>query len=681
MRKVFGLVMVALQMWAQAQEGVTFSSSTQLVVETVVVRDQQGKVIRGLRSEDFALSEDGVPQSIKFFEFQELEETKPAPLPASVKPELLARLPKTQILSERRNDVKYRDRRLLAMYFDMSAMGPPDQLRALRAARTFVREQMTEQDLVALMQFSSGSVQVFQDFTADRQRLLNILETMIVGEDENAPTEANAGDTGAAFGQNDAEFNVFFTDRQLAALQTAAQMLAHLNEKKALLYFSSGLRLNGTNNQAQLAATINTAVRAGVSFWPIDARGLVAGAPMGDATQASPGGQAMYTGAAANAQRGSFQRSQDTLYTLAADTGGKALLDSNDLGRGIVEAQRATGSYYVLGYYTTNEKQDGKFRRIEIKLKDGREATLEYRKGYYAQKTWTNLSNADKERQLEDALLLGDPMTEITLALEVSYFQLNRAEYFVPVTLKIPGRELALAKKRGAERTVIDFIGEVKDSYGTTVSNVRDKIDVKLSEAEAAQWATRPIHYDTAFTLLPGRYKIKMLARDLVTGRIGTFEMPFVVPNLNQEVERIPASSVVLSSQKVALGEMLYDASKDKGKALAANPLVSGGAKMVPSVTRVFSKTKDLYIYWELYPAGAPPLYAYASLYRDGKKVLDSKPYALTQATAAKLRTLPLRMEMPLGNLEAGEYRIQMNAVDPATQKASFWQTDILVIP
>ena len=87
---------------------------------------------------------------------------------------------------------------------------------------------------------------------------------------------ASTSDVGAAFGQDDSEFNIFNTDRQLAALQTAAKMLGQLNEKKSLVYFASGLRLNALNNQAQLHATIDTAIRAGVSFWPIDARGLVA---------------------------------------------------------------------------------------------------------------------------------------------------------------------------------------------------------------------------------------------------------------------------------------------------------------------------------------------------------------------------------------------------------------------
>ena len=145
----------------------------------------------------------------------------------------------------------------------------------------------------------------------------------------------------------------------MAALQTAVKMLGQLNEKKSLIYFASGLRLNGIDNQAQLHATINAAIRANVSFCPIDARGLVAQAPLGDATHGSPGGVGMYTGASAMANTTNFQRSQDTLYTLAADTGGKALLDNNDLSQGIVQAQKAITSYYIIGYYTSNTTLDG----------------------------------------------------------------------------------------------------------------------------------------------------------------------------------------------------------------------------------------------------------------------------------------------------------------------------------
>jgi hypothetical protein len=131
--------------------------------------------------------------------------------------------------------------------------------------------------------------------------------------------------------------------------------------------------------------------------------------------------------------------------------------------------------------------------------------------------------------------MLEDPITELTIAMEIDYFQLNRAEYFVPIIVKIPGRELALAKRGGAQYTRMDFVGEVKDLVGgTTVSNVRDNKNMKLSDQTAAELAKRPIEYDTGFTLLPGKYSIKFLARDDETGRIGTYQTTFVIPNRDQ---------------------------------------------------------------------------------------------------------------------------------------------------
>lgn len=681
---LLALALPAQQVGQNTQPGVatpTFQTASQVVIETVTVRDKDGNPITGLTAKDFAVTEDGVPQTIKFFEFQKLADTTPAQ-PANERIELLPRLTKGQISPETPGDLRYRDRRLLALYFDMTAMPQPDQLRAFKAAKSFVQTQMTGADLLAILAFTSGSVQVLQDFTADRNRVLSVLETMIVGEDENAPQEAS--DTGSAFGQNDSEFNIFFTDRQLAALQTAAVMLGRLQEKKSLVYFASGLRLNGTNNQAQLAATINAAIRSGVSFWPVDARGLVAQAPLGDATRGSAGGIGMYTGGAANAVTANLQRSQDTLWTLAADTGGKAHLDSNDLARGIVQAQRATSSYYILGYYTTNANLDGKFRKIKITLANGMTATLDYRQGYYAGKDFSKFNSADKERQLEDALLQGDPVTELTIAMEIDYFQLNRAEYFVPLAVKIPGSELALARRGGAEHTRIDFIGEVKDEFGVTVSNVRDKVDIKLTGSTAAELARRPIEYDSGFTLLPGKYKIKFLARDAETGRMGTFATEFFIPNLNKEEKRIAISSVVLSSQRIDMREALFNAGKDKGQTHFVSPLVQDGLKLIPSVTRVFSKARDMFVYLQAYQQGtedAQPLAAYVTFYRGETKAFETTALTATETIANRLRTMPLKFQIPLEQLVPGEYTCQVTVLDAHRKKAAFWRAPVMIIP
>src|SRR5581483_10938413 len=361
-----------------------------------------------------------------------------------------------------------------------------------------------------------------------------------------------------------------------------------------------------------------------------DARGLVAGAPLGDATQGSQGNSNMYTGGSAATVSTNFQQSQDTLFALAGDTGGKAYLDNNDLDRGIVQAQHSISDYYVLGYYATNTTKNGKFRHIKISLAEHPDADLNYRQGYYADKEFSKFTSVDKERQLEDALMLEDPITDLTIAMEIDYFQLNRAEYFVPIVVKIPGRELALAKRGGYEHTLIDFVGEVKDMVGgTTVSNVRDNVNIKLSDATANELAKRPIEYDTGFTLLPGKYMIKFLARDDETGRIGTYQTTFVIPNLNKEDKRVAISAVVLGSQRVELNQALYDAAKakDRAKEDAVNPLVQDGKKLIPSVTRVFSTTRQIYVYLQAYKQtpspGNPPLFAFVTLYRKGTKVFE----------------------------------------------------------
>ncbi len=688
----------------------TLTVKSQLVVETVVAKDKQGKFIGGLSAKDFTVTEDGVAQTIRFCEHEQLP-TEADGLPALSGEEqnitIYNRLTRTAIAPEGpaqpNGSGRYQGHRLLALYFDMTTMRPEDQQRALTAAEKFIRTQMTSADLISILRYAGGSVDVLQDFSADRNRLLSILQTMIVGEGQgsaDSTDDAASADTGAAFGQDDSEFNIFNTDRQLAALQTAAQMLSGMNEKKALIYFASGLRLNGVDNQAQLHATIDAAIRSGVTFWPIDSRGLVASAPLGDATQGSAGNQGMYTGAAAQAATDNFQKSQDTMYSLAADTGGKALFDNNDLTRGLVQAQQAISDYYIIGYYTTNAAQNGRFRRVKISLNSNQAATLDYRQGYYASKVFANFTQADKERQLEDALMLGDPITELTVAMEINYFQLNRAEYYVPIVVKIPGRELALAKKLGAEHTLIDFVCEIKDELGgITVSNVRDSVNIKLTDATAIELSKRPVEYDSGFTLTPGRYSIKFLARDDETGRIGTYQTEFIIPNLNKETRRVRISSVVLSSQRVDQKEALYNVAgaKEAARNDAANPLVKDGRKLIPSVTRVFSTDRDLYVYLQAYvsdaastsqtgPAAtsstrpAAPLIAFVSLYRDQKKAFETPSIAVAPLPGSRLGTVPLSFSVNLTDLLPGGYECQISVLDPVDHKVSFWRGSLMLV-
>ncbi len=681
---------------------VRFGATTQLVIEDVIIRGKDGNPVANLKPSDFTVTEDGKPQKIAVFEIQKLEEQPAPPLatnaasattprPATEAPAAPAVRPATsvQIAPESATDLRYRNRRLLVLFFDMTSMPIADQIRAQTAALKFLRTQITRSDLMAVMTFSND-LKVVEDFTDDRDQLEKDIKKLTIGEGQGLDgtvSDDSAADTGAAFQQDDSEFNIFNTDRQLAALESAVKMLAPLKEKKALVYFSSGITRNGMDNQAQLQATINAAIRSNVSFYPIDARGLVAQAPLGDATKGSPGGQAMYSGSSARAAQSNFQGQQETLYALAADTGGKALLDNNDLSLGIVEAQKDIASYYIIGYYSTNEALDGRFRRIKISINDNalraKIAKLDYRQGYFAGKVFRKFNDSDRELQLAQALALGDPVTDMDLAMEVDYFRLARDRYFVPLAVKIPGSEIELARHGGADTARLDFIGQVKDAKGLVVANVRDNIPVKLKGETAQQLAKTTLEYDTGFTLPPGAYIAKFLARENETGKMGTFETKFVVPDLTSEQKYLPISSVVLSNQRQRLDAAVASAERDK-KILSEHPLIQDGQKLVPSVTRVFRTDQEMYVYLEAYePAAetAQPVMARVSFYRGKVKTFETAPLQVAEGLNPKTKALALRFSVPLATLQPGRYTCQVSVLDPTAQKFAFWRAPVMVLP
>ncbi len=552
---------------------------------------------------------------------------------------------------------------------------------------------MKPADIVAILSASTGPLKIVQDFTDDKDRLEEVVKGFTIGQaSELAGVAGNGGDsttgedTGTAFNADETEFNVFNTDKQLATLESAAKMLAAFPEKKALLYFSSGISKSGNDNQAALDAAVNAAKRSNVAFYPIDARGLVASAPSGDASSASSRGTSAFTGGSMQSGRDSFAASQETLSTLAVDTGGKLFVDDNDLALGMEKARDDIASYYIVGYYSTNIKMDGKYRRVEVKLSKDLQAKLDYRSGYFGQKEFKKFTNTDKEDQLQQALMLGDPVTDLSLTAELDYFRLARDRYFVPFSVKIPGSEIALAKSKGNAQTEFDFIGQVRDTHDKLIAVVRDGIKIKLSEQTAAQLSASPLAYDTGFTLPPGKYSFKFLARENETGKMGTYETKFTIPDLAPDQAALKTSSVIWSNQRQPLNDSLASADNKK-KLVESDPLVQDGKKLIPSITHVFRKDQNLYVYLEVYdPAvtGAqtmPSVAATLSFYRGKTKSFESQPVRLDAFAAKRAQTLPIQFQAPLAQLAPGRYTCQVNIVDENGRKFGFARTEIVVLP
>ena len=485
---------------------------------------------------------------------------------------------------------------------------------------------MGPSDLVAIMALQNGGVKIRQDFTADRPRLLEVLNAMMFNDDFDQDGQPDLDSFASDFGQS-AEFNVFNTDRRLASLQTAISYLRPLSQQKTFVYFGSGLNASGADNAAQYMSTVNAARRANVTISTIDTRGLVAISPVGNASRASPGGMSMFNGQAAVSSMTGFIASQDSLYALAKDTGGKALLDNNDLTSGIVDAARTATSYYLVAYYTSNNAQDGKFRRVQVTV-PGNKQYADRVAGWLLRRQ--NLGESQQQPsarcRCQEAFSLENPLTDMTLAMELNFFKLNRAEYYVPITVKIPGSELQIARRRGAPRTEIDFMSEVKDSNMISYSIMRDSLPITLSEDVANQLSQRPILYQTGFTLLPGDYVIKLLARDTVTGRTGTFQAKFTIPNLEKDFGNV--ADQLGGAEWTADGGWQRDLrSQESGakEVQAVDPLINDGQRLIPSVTRVFSVGRDLFVYLQAYQPGATtmrPMMAFVSFFARGEKVL-----------------------------------------------------------
>src|SRR6185503_1397330 len=462
-----GYILIAgllLSVLVSAQQAPVFRSSTLLIVQTVTVKDRKGKPIEGLTAKDFVVTEDGVAQDIAFVEYQKLDapplgaislETgvpAAAAPPVSTAPPVaaLTQVGDTLAAVPLPGDTRYRGKRLIVLYVDLSGLSIFDEGRVFDGVRKYVRTSMTGADMVSLFAYNSGRVRMKQDFTGDRIQLLKAIDDL-----EQALLDAEQGmvaieDFRTAFGEDEASFNMFASDRKLSALQTTVSNLGPLPEMKTLIYFGT-LNID-VNNMAQVRATVNAAVRSNVTINPVDVKGLTASAPMGNASQASRGGVGMFSGTIAQQGLRRALSSQDSYYALAKDTGGKAFFNNNDLSMGIEQAAQAVTGYYMLGYYTKNQLKDGKFRRVKVSLTGAlaADAELAHRAGYYGAKEWAKFNDFDKDRQLEEAMRLEDPITDIPMAIEVNYFQVSSAEYFVPVSVRMPGSELTRPRPTGA---------------------------------------------------------------------------------------------------------------------------------------------------------------------------------------------------------------------------------------
>ena len=678
---LLGLALLGANLPAQETD-YTFHAKTELVLVNVTARDKSGNFVRDLKPEDFTVLEGNKPQKIVSFDIENTDALPTANVP-QVK--LLTTPSKAQAAPQPQNEVAaalgaFKDRRLIILFFDLSSMEPEDVDHAATSAEHYVDDQMRPADLVAVVSLGS-TLEVNQDFTSDKAQLKKVLQSFNEGEAEgyeegSTGTTEGTADTGGSYTPDDTEYNIFNTDRRLEAIRSIAAQLAHVEQKKSLIYFSSGMDRTGVENQAELRAAVNAAVRANLSIYTLDARGLQATVPGGEAQSASLRGTSAYSGASTLSALSSNFTSQETLVTLASDTGGRAFLDTNDFGKVFTGVQQDTSNYYMLGYHSTNPAQDGRYRRITVRVnRPG--IKLEFRRGYYAPADFKHSNQEDRERQLDEEMASELPSTDLPVYLSAAYFRVGENKFYMPVSVVVPGSEIPFSNNRDKDKATLDVLGMVTDSVSKRpLGEVRET--VKLSLDTSTEVRRKNVQYDSGFVLPSGTYHLKFVVRENQTGRLGSFETDVSIPNFKND-PLLKMSSVVLSSQ-------IRQATKHNN----LDPLVRDGSEVIPNVTHVFSSGQHLYFYYEVYDPGHEgtgkgqnngPIKVLTNVaFFQGKvKTYETPLVSATELNAEDRHAAVFQLDVPLAQLKPGFYTCQVNVIDDAAGRFLFPRLALLV--
>ncbi len=699
MRQVMAAVLVAGMvagpvggpMQAMAQQGgasvATIKVNAETVLTNVVVRDKKtGAIVKGLTKNDFVVSEDKKSQKILSFDYQNVDEA--AVLAEKQTTVSGATTTKKKTIADIVNNDfaaapdELKDRRLIVLFFDLSSMQPEDVTRAVDSAKDYINKNMAPADLVASVSLVSG-LSMDQDFTADKTALLRAVSKYDGSESSGFAAGSEGGDSSSdsddstSFTADDSEFNSLNTDRQLYAIRTICKSIEKVEQKKSMLYFSGGLSRQGIENQASIRAAGNECVKANTAIYAVDTRGLQALNVVGDASQGSKRGTAAYSGASMQSQLSSNFSSQETLGTMAMDTGGKLFVDSNDFGPAFQQVQHDTEAYYIIGFHSTNPARDGGYRHLSISLLNHPDAKLEYRPGYYAPADFQHAKSEDRQLAMTEQMRSDVPATDVAVYLQALYFRMADGKFYIPISLVVPGSQINAVKVKDKDKASIDILGQVKNATGIAVGEVQQTVPLALDANQQLQ--KRNVQYSTGFILAPGKYHVKFVVRENQSGNMGSFETDIQVPDLKKQ-PGLKLSSIVMSSQRSPNTEKKV-----------VNPLVRDGLEWVPNVPHVFRQDQHLYFLYEVYdpakdkdtaaqtpglttPHAGGPVRVLTSIefLIGGVKVYETPLVEAKEINVPERSAVAFQFDVPLAGLKVGTYVCQVNVIDDAGGSFSF---------
>jgi VWFA-related protein len=520
------------------QPPVRFKVEVNYVEIDAVVTDAAGNFVRTLSKDDFQVFEDGKSQAVSVFSLVDL------PI-AVADPPLFAPVP---IEPDVASNAEEFDGRVFVLVLDDLSTHFARSMRVKTAARQFIERHVGANDLVAIVT-TGGSRSGAQEFTSSKPRMLKAIDSFM-GQKLRSATLEKIDDyyrqrdmrTGEAPRDGSEAERAFKARNTLSTLESVANYMTGIRgRRKAVLFFSEGIDYDTTNPIQNRYATdiiqetqdaIAAATRANVSFYGIDPRGLGGLSDEIMDIQSLPEDNSLGLTTLQNELR----TSQDSLRTLSAETGGFAAVNRNDFADTFSRIVRENSSYYVLGYYSSDTRRDGRFRRLDVRTKQP-DLQVRARRGYVAPrgKPANNTPvNAKTSPELRDAIDSPIPVGGLGLRVFAAPLKGRVPNASVLLALELDGARLRFSEKGGAFADDIEVAVVAVDQTGKIRDGGRDMAELRLRPQTRAQIAQHGVRLTRRLDVPPGRYQLRVGARDTGSGLVGAVTLDLDVPDFSK---------------------------------------------------------------------------------------------------------------------------------------------------
>ncbi len=676
--------------------------STTLVQLDVTVVDDRGQVVKDLRSDEIEIYENGKKQPITNFSFVSAARTLTEKEAKEVKEAEKAEAGKDVVPLPTINLKPEQVRRTIALVVDDLFLSFETASPTRRALKKFVDEQMIDGDFVAIVRTGAGTG-ALQQFTSDKNILYAAIERvkwnpsgrvglspfapirpsfedLVLAEGDAEVSSAGPGGTGQFGDINPSSY----ATGTMGALRYIVEGMSELPGRKSVIMFSEGWNLFNPDSlsessrlSGELAKLIESANRAAVVFYPVDARGVVytgitaadqLTVPSASSGSVVPSPQKM--AGVMNQRNAQLQDSQGGMDTIAKETGGFSVRNTNDLAGGIRRVLEDQ-SYYLIAYEPDSESFDAakrKFNKIEVKvLRKG--LTARYRSGFF--------NVADETVAKQPTIEAGEPMFQLRRAL-MSPFVVNDLSLglnalfgnsqdgaYVSSLLHVEAKDIKFTDETdGAKKAVFDVWAASFNDKGIAADQIRKTYTLSVRPEGYQKILNEGFVYFFTFPVKKaGPYQYRVAIRDTQSGKIGSANQFIQIPDVKKG--RLTASSILIESHSTADWAKLFDANAG----IARSTLQTDTALRTIKLGTVLQYGFEVYNA-KLDSARKPSLQSRIRVFRDGQLVLDGKPIPVDLNGQTDMKRVQLSGALSLSEqMLPGDYILQVIVTDQLAKK------------